>query len=217
MVFASSVAPPEMALLRRLPRLEHQAHFFYSEPAFQRAAVKVLPGEFFVTSEKVVLMTTLGSCVAACLHDRQAGVGGINHFMLPEGDGAEGASGRFGVFAMELLVNELLKRGARRENLEAKIFGGGQVMKSLASTQIGEKNVAFVETFLARERIPILARDVLDVYPRKICMFPESGKVLCKRLAAAGESELQQQETRYRKQLMVAPRAGAIELFQELS
>jgi chemotaxis protein CheD len=117
------------------------------------------------------------------------------------------------VFAMELLINELLKHGARRETIEAKIFGGGQVMKSLASTQIGEKNVAFVEAFLASERIPILARDVLGVYPRKVCMFPGSGKVLCKRLAPANANALQLQESGYRKQLLSSPRSGAIELF----
>lgn len=203
----------QLARLRALPRRDHQASFFYREPAFQRVAVKVLPGEFFVSSDDIVLLTTLGSCVSACIQDRQAGVGGMNHFMLPEGDASDNASGRFGVFAMELLINELLKRGARREALEAKVFGGGQVMKSLASTQIGEKNVAFVEAFLARERIPILARDVLDVYPRKVCLFPSTGKVLCKRLAPASVNDLQLQETTYRKQLMAKPQSGDIELF----
>lgn len=213
MALAMATDPPELAALRRLPPKEHQASFFYLEHAFKRAAVKVLPGEYFVSGEPVVVLTTLGSCVAACLYDRHTGMGGLNHFMLPDGDSNGSASGRFGVFAMELLINELLKRGVRRESLEAKIFGGGQVMKSLAGTQIGEKNVAFVESFLARERIPILARDVLDVYPRKVCLFPDSGKVLCKRLAPASANELQQQETRYRKQLMSAPQTGAVELF----
>lgn len=213
MAFAMATVPPELAALRRLPHKDHQASFFYLEHAFKRAAAKVLPGEYFVSSEPVVVLTTLGSCVAACLYDRRTGIGGLNHFMLPDGDSNGSASGRFGVFAMELLINELLKRGVRRESLEAKIFGGGQVMKSLAGTQIGEKNVAFVESFLARERIPILARDVLDVYPRKVCLFPDSGKVLCKRLAPASASELQQLETRYRTQLMSVPQTGAVELF----
>lgn len=213
MGLAMATDPPELVALRRLPRKDHQASFFYLEHAFKRPAVKVLPGEYFVSSEPIVVLTTLGSCVAACLYDRHTGVGGLNHFMLPDGDSNGNESGRFGVFAMELLINELLKRGVRRESLEAKIFGGGQVMKSLASTQIGEKNVAFVESFLAREHIPILGRDVLDVYPRKVCLFPDSGKVLCKRLAPASVNELQQQESRYRKQLMLAPQTGDIELF----
>lgn len=213
MGLAQNTDPPELGALRRLPPRSNQASFFYLEHAFQRAAVKVLPGEYFVSDAPIVVLTTLGSCVAACLYDRITGMGGLNHFMLPDGEENGSASGRFGVFAMELLINELLKRGVRRESLEAKIFGGGQVMKSLAGTQIGEKNVAFVETFLARERIPILARDVLDVYPRKVCLFPDSGKVLCKRLASANAGELQQEETRYRKQLMAAPQAGAVELF----
>lgn len=213
MLVASAPESAQMAALRRLPPREYQASFFYLEPAFHRAAVKVLPGEFFVSADRVVLMTTLGSCVSACLHDRHARVGGMNHFMLPDCDSTENASGRFGVFAMELLINELLKRGARRESIEAKIFGGGQVMSSLASTRIGEKNVAFVETFLAREGISILARDVLNVFPRKVCLFPDSGKVFCKRLAPASVSEVQHIETRYRGQLMATPPSGDIELF----
>ena len=200
-----------LAALKRRRRVPHEASFFFFDPAFGRAAVKVLPGEFFVHDDDVAVTTTLGSCVAACLHDRTAGVGGMNHFMLPDsGDAASG--GRFGAFAMELLINELLKQGARRGSLEAKIFGGGQVMRSLANTFIGEKNVAFVQEFLAQERIPVLGKDVLDVFPRRICMFPRTGRVLCKRLPAADARQAEQQEARYRAEI-AQPRGGEMELF----
>lgn len=203
---------PDVASLKRMRRRDHEASFFFHDPGFGRTAVKVLPGEFFVHDQDLVVTTTLGSCVSACLHDSGAGVGGMNHFMLPDGaDG--GASGRFGAFAMELLINEMIKRGARRGAMTAKIFGGGQVVKSLAGTSIGEKNVAFVETFLAQERIAIVARDVLDICPRKIVLFPHSGKVMCKRLPATHGAEFEQQEARYRAQLVQQPRTGDVELF----
>lgn len=203
---------PDVASLKRMRRRDHEASFFFHDPAFGRPAVKVLPGEFFVHDQDLVVTTTLGSCVSACLHDSGTGVGGMNHFMLPDGaDG--GASGRFGAFAMELLINEMIKRGARRGAMTAKIFGGGQVVKSLAGTSIGEKNVAFVENFLAQERIAIVARDVLDLCPRKIVLFPHSGKVMCKRLPATHGAEFEQQEARYRAQLVQQPRSGDVELF----
>jgi len=135
-------------------------------------AAKVLPGEYLVTGNDVALVTLLGSCVAACLRDPVAGVGGINHFMLPEGGaGAASDSARYGGYAMEMLTNELLKRGARRERLEAKVFGGGNVLRGftagIAGT-VGERNARFVKDYLAREGIPIVAEDLLDVCPRKL-------------------------------------------------
>jgi CheD, stimulates methylation of MCP proteins len=114
------------------------------EREFARHSVKVLPGEFFVSDEDIVITTVLGSCVAACICDRQARVGGMNHFMLPESSGQSdptGLAGRYGAFAMELLINEVLKRGARKAALEAKVFGGGQVLRGM-TMNIGERNAA---------------------------------------------------------------------------
>lgn len=208
---STSLDSSALASLRKRSRREHEASHFFFDPAFERAAVKVLPGEFFVHDEDLAITTTLGSCVAACLHDPAAGIGGMNHFMLPDaGDGE--ASGRFGAFAMELLINEMLKRGARRGSLEAKVFGGGQLMKSLAGTLIGEKNVAFAHRFLQEEGIPVLAGDVLDVYPRRICMMPRSGRVLCKRLPSTEGAQYALQEARYRAELS-RQRGGDVELF----
>lgn len=213
LVHASMPADQATALtaLRARPKREHEASFYFYEPAFERAAVKILPGEFFVYDQDVAITTTLGSCVAACLHDPGTGQGGMNHFMLPD-SGDLSAGGRFGAFAMELLINELLRRGARRSGLQAKIFGGGSVMKSLAGTLIGEKNVNFVRSFLQAENIPVLGSDVLEIYPRKVCMFPRSGKVMCRRLPATHHGEFEAQEARYRARL-VQERGGDVELF----
>ncbi len=205
------LAPGALAMLRaRTPR-PHQASHAYEDAGFRRAAVRVLPGEYFVWDQDILITTTLGSCVAACLHDREAGIGGMNHFMLP--DGPPDAGARFGLFAMEILVNEMIKAGARRDRMRAKVFGGGQVMRSLAGTQIGERNVAFVGDFLGREGIAVIGRDVLGVWPRRICQFPRSGEVLCKRLPAALAEQAQVQEEGYRARLARTVPAGEIEIF----
>ncbi|GAB3668712.1 chemoreceptor glutamine deamidase CheD [Ramlibacter alkalitolerans] len=200
-----------LAGLKTRVRRPHEASVCFHEPAFGRAAVKVLPGEFFVHDKDLVITTTLGSCVAACLHDPATGLAGMNHFMLPEGSDATGGA-RFGLYAMELLVNELLRRGARRTGLQARLFGGGQVVQGLAATQIGEKNVAFARNFLAQEGIPLRGGDVLDVHPRRVCMLPRLGTVLCRRLPLDGRRALVAQEDRYRAELG-RHRGGEIELF----
>lgn len=168
--------------LRAQTRKPGEASFFYVDHHFQYDAVKVLPGEYFVTGEDVLVMTVLGSCIAACIWDNKARLGGMNHFMLPEG---EDGSGRYGSYAMELLLNEMFKMGARRETMQAKIFGGGAVMAGFTTMNVGERNTQFVLDYLAAERIPVVSQDVLDVHPRKVCFFPVTGKVLVKRLAHA--------------------------------
>ena len=140
-----------------------------------------------------MLMTVLGSCISACIWDGKARTGGMNHFMLPEGSAAEG-SGRYGSYAMELLINEMIKLGARRETMQAKIFGGGQVMAGLTTMNVGERNTQFVLDYLALERIPVVSQDVLDIYPRKVCFFPVSGRALVKRLAHTHPEILAAQE-----------------------
>lgn len=159
-----------------------EASFFYVDHHFQYDAVKVLPGEYFVSRDDILIMTVLGSCIAACLWDSKVRVGGMNHFMLPEGDDG---SGRYGSYAMELLINEMIKQGARRETMQAKVFGGGAVMANFTTMNVGERNTKFVLDYLATERIPVVSQDVLDVHPRKVCLFAATGKVLVKRLAHA--------------------------------
>lgn len=199
--------------LKTAPRKPGEASFFYIDHHFTYAAVKVLPGEYFVSSQDLVVMTVLGSCIAACLWDSHARVGGMNHFMLPEGEAGE-ACGRYGAYAMELLVNELLKGGARRERLQAKIFGGAQVMHNFTTMNVGERNTGFVTQYLQAERIPIVASDVLDIYPRKVCFFPVTGRAMVRRLAHAHPETLLAQERRASAD--VAARStggGSVDLF----
>lgn len=168
--------------LKAQARNPGEASFFYHDHHFQYDAVKVLPGEYFVSGEDLVIMTVLGSCISACIWDGKARAGGMNHFMLPDGDSADGF-GRYGSYAMELLINEMLKRGARRESMQAKVFGGAQVMAGFTTMNVGERNTKFVLDYLATERIPVVSQDVLDIHPRKVCFFPVTGKALVKRLA----------------------------------
>ena len=177
-------APPvsRLAQLKARPPRPGEASFYFYDAFFKNDAVKILPGEYFVYAEDLLIMTTLGSCIAACLWDREAHIGGMNHFMLPEGGSA---SGRYGAYAMELLINEMLKLGATRLTLEAKVFGGGQVVEGMTTMNIGERNTDFVVDYLKAERIPIVSKDVLGPYPRKVCFLPASGKAMVKRLATA--------------------------------
>ena len=197
--------------LKAQSRKPGEASFFFYDAFFKNDAVKILPCEYFVYHEDILIMTTLGSCIAACLWDREAKIGGMNHFMLPDGDSG---SGRYGSFAMELLINEMMKQGATRATMEAKVFGGGQVIDGMSSMNIGERNTAFVIDYLKTERIPIMSKDVLGVHPRKVCFLPASGKAMVKRLAAAYPSVLVAQERAAAQQ--AAPQStggGSVDLF----
>ena len=159
-------------------------HYFDRE--FGIAAVKLLPGEYFVTSSDMVLTTVLGSCVSACVRDTVAGIGGMNHFMLPEdaepGTRGAAASMRYGAYAMEMLLNELLKAGARRERLEAKVFGGGAVLANMTTLNIGDRNADFVLRYLKAEEIRVAAQDLRGPHARRVSYFPIGGLALVRRL-----------------------------------
>ena len=178
-------------------------------------AAKILPGEYYVTDKDMLIVTVLGSCVSACIRDPRLGIGGMNHFMLPEGDGSGplSTSARYGTYAMELLINHLLKMGSRREQLEAKVFGGGNVLPGFTQMNVGQRNADFVITFLLAERIRVVARDLIDIYPRKVYFFPTSGKVLVKRLKNVHNDTILKRETDYRVQLDKSKGGGAVELF----
>jgi chemotaxis protein CheD len=211
-ILASAARSPRLERLRGAPRAPGEASFFFWDANFKNDAVKVLPGEFFVSDEDMLIVTTLGSCIAACLWDRERRIGGMNHFMLPEG---QGDSGRYGSYAMELLINELMKRGASRSTLEAKVFGGGAVIAAMTSLNVGERNTQFVIDYLHTERIPVVSKDVLDTCARKVCMLPASGKVLMKRLAPTNADALVAQE-RAAAEKAAAPQAsggGSVDLF----
>lgn len=194
---------------------EHLATNRYFDRNFSSDAVKILPGEYYVTSRDLVIVTVLGSCVSACIRDREKKIGGMNHFMLAEKNdsGLLSASARYGAFAMEILINHLLKMGARRGSLEAKVFGGGRVMASLSSSRVGEDNARFVHDYLKTEGIPILAEDLLDVHPRKIYFFPASGRVLVKKLVRVHNDTIVAREREYAERLQGGSVGGDIELF----
>lgn len=199
--------------LKSLPRNPGEASFFYSDHHFQYDAVKVLPGEYFVANEDLMIMTVLGSCISACLWDTRARAGGMNHFMLPDGDGGDGG-GRYGSYAMELLINQMLKLGARRETMQAKVFGGAQVMAGFTSMNVGERNTKFVLDYLTTERIPVVSQDVLDIHPRKVCFFPVTGKALVKRLAHSHPETLAVEERRGNAATVAKSTAGgSVDLF----
>lgn len=187
----------------------------YHDRTFDCDAAKILPGEYYYTGKNMLIVTVLGSCVSACIRDRITGMGGMNHFMLPDGggDGPVSASMRYGSFAMEILINDLLKAGARREHLEAKVFGGGAVLRGFTAMNVGERNAAFVTNFLKTERIPVLASDLNDIYPRKVYFFPKTGKVLVKKLMQTQNDTLAKRELDYAKRLKVEPVGGDIDLF----
>ena len=196
--------------------VEHLAKSRYFDPTFRCDAVKVLPGEYFVTTTDLLLVTVLGSCVTACIRDREKGLGGMNHFMLPESgreDEVVSSSARYGAYAMEVLLNHLLKLGARRSNLEAKVFGGGRVLASLSQTQVGEKNARFVLDYLETERIPVVGSDLMDVYPRKVYFFPATGRVMLKKLINVRNDTVIAREREYEKRLRQDQVGGDVELF----
>lgn len=195
---------------------EHLAGNRYFDRTFEVEAVKVLPGEYYASTSNMVLVTVLGSCISACIRDREKSIGGMNHFMLADGgntDASGSSSARYGVYAMEVLINHLLKLGASRGNLVAKVFGGGRVMATLTSSQVGERNSQFVIDYLNTEGIPVLSQDLLDIYPRKIYFFPKDGRVLVKKLVRLHNDTVVKREKEYAARLTEAPIAGDIELF----
>jgi chemotaxis protein CheD len=220
-VLSTSPAEQQARLerLRGRPRKSGEASFFFWDAHFGKEAVKVLPGEFFVHDEDVLVMTTLGSCIAACLWDREKRVGGMNHFLLPDSGGAGGgagdASGRYGHFAMDQLIGELVKRGANRSTMEAKVFGGGAVIGGMTSLNVGERNTQFVLEYLRTERITVVSKDVMDVYPRKVCFLPASGKAMVKRLATTNTDALlaQERQAAARAVPAAANAGGSVDLF----
>ncbi|QEP42220.1 chemoreceptor glutamine deamidase CheD [Ectothiorhodospiraceae bacterium BW-2] len=191
----------------------------YWDRANRCFAAKILPGEFYVTREDEMITTVLGSCVAACIRDKLFGIGGMNHFMLPLDDGGGSWNGmselarstRYGNYAMEHMINEILKHGGRRNNLEAKVFGGGQVLTE--GSDIGRKNIEFVHKFLADEGIELAGENVGDIYPRKVNYYPRTGLARMKKLKQAHNQTIISRERSYMSELRQEEVSGDIELF----
>ncbi len=194
---------------------EGEPHRFF-DPKFKHYAVKIMPGTHYVTSKKdEMLITTLGSCVSACIRDTALGVGGMNHFMLPESDtgkwGGTSAAMRYGNHAMETLLNDVLAMGGAKNRMEIKLFGGGHVLNS--SNLVGEKNIMFVERYLRNEHMAANAEHLGGEQARKIIYFPKTGVVKMKLLPHAFDAEVLGQENKLRTNLSHQEIEGSVELF----
>ncbi len=199
-----------------------------AEDAFHRywdsqrgtCAVKVLPGGFYVSTGDEMIVTVLGSCVAACIRDPARGIGGMNHFMLPvpaepslfDANNPVSRSARYGSWAMEYLINEILKAGGSRRSLEVKVFGGGKLFS--LQTDVGQRNVDFVHRYLECEALAIAAEDVGGNYARKILYFPATGVVKMRKLESAHDATLARRERRYQDRLLDQSQDGSVELFE---
>jgi chemotaxis protein CheD len=157
----------------------------------------------------VVIATLLGSCISACLMDKKAGVSGMNHFLLPDTKDKDQSvfvsrSGLYGVNAMELLINKMMKFGASRSNLVAKVFGGGSVLGRTdgISKVVTSKNIQFVEDYLKMENIPIINRDTGGLHGRKIFFFTAEGKVLMRKVQSTTvETSIETKEKDYKRKI----------------
>lgn len=187
-------------------------------------AAKILPGELYVSTHGEMISTVLGSCISVCIRDMKKGIGGMNHFMLPQnnefstdnwGNNPVTSASRYGNWAMEFLINAILKRGGEKKNFEVKVFGGGQMMANM--TDIGQKNILFVYQYLAEEHLKIKASDVGDIYARKVLFFPDTGSVKVRRIKNVRNETIMQREEAYKKSVETETKTGQnsnnIELF----
>lgn len=214
----NSVAPA-LAGQPVLPGFEHLRRFWDS--VHRCHTVKVLPGEFYVSVQDEMVSTVLGSCVSACIFDPRRRIGGMNHFMLPEASGSGGPrddwslvvgrAARYGNDAMEQLINAILRAGGQRADLEVKIFGGGRVLSQM--TDVGSRNIDFVQRYIETEGLRLTASDLGDVYPRQVQFFPTSGRVRVRQLKRHQDTVLVADERQYLKRLANDPIKGEVELF----
>lgn len=208
----------QACLEKCLPEFSHVNHYWDKHRNI--VVAKILPGEFYMTTEKVAIATTLGSCISACIWDSKAQVGGMNHFMLPATDkeahevnwgSREKISDatRYGNFAMEHLINEILKSGGKRKNLQAKLFGGGKILQNMSD--VGQRNIEFIFNYLSQEGIDITSSDIGDIYPRKIIFVPHNGRAFVKRLDNLHNDTIVKREINYSSEINI--KDGEVELF----
>ena len=211
------LAPDASEPLPALPQFAHITRYWDQE--HESFAARLLPGEYYATRHAEIVCTVLGSCVSACVRDARLNLGGMNHFMLPlDGSPGENAWGavlstptRYGNVAMERLINDILKFGGRREDLEVKLVGGGRMLTH-TSNDVGARNIEFVREYVRAEKLRIVNEDLGDVYARRVVYFPQTGRLRVRKLAAGRDEALAAQERQYLEQLG-RPSEGNIELF----
>ena len=195
----------------------------YWDHRFQRQTIKLLPGDFDVVSGAEMMVTVLGSCVAACIRDSKNHIGGMNHFLLPTDTKIQKnqqwhdydlSATRYGDFAMERLINEIISMGGRREYLEAKIFGGGRMFDS-GMSDIVTQNIGFVKEYLKTEGIKIIKRDTGGDHARKVYYIPSTGEVFLKRINRMNNNTIELRERKYLKQAKNTRTTADISFFED--
>ena len=179
------------------------------------ARVTIHIGGLRVSREPLIIDTVLGSCIAACLYDPVSAVGGMNHFMLPEGfDPDNPASTRYGVHAMELLITEVMRLGGQRRRFQAKVFGGGHVLNIRESLDgVPQRNIDFARRFLSTEQIPVMNEDVGGYQARRVLFHAHTGKVFLKRLGGYDAARTAEEEMVYLISLKKQKLDGDVTLF----
>lgn len=190
-----------------------QSHF---DAAAGATAIWIFQGDFYVSARPDMFLTTvLGSCVAVCMRDPVAGCGGMNHFLLPDaedrGEHYPSLALRYGSYSIERLINAILSRGGRRERLEIKAFGGASVLNGV--TDVGSRNVDFIEHYFAKERLSLKAVDLRGNYPRKLRYFPTTGRAQVCDLRNGEAAEAIRSETDMRANIAFSKLSGDVEIF----
>ncbi|MCB1752413.1 MAG: chemoreceptor glutamine deamidase CheD [Gammaproteobacteria bacterium] len=191
----------------------------YWDRTRQMPAARLLPGEYYVSVQDELITTVLGSCISACIRDKVHRIGGMNHFMLPASadgrwggnEGIAGSATRYGNYAMEHMINDILKHGGVRRNLEVKVFGGGRIIDGMGN--VGNNNIAFIREYLRIEGLPLVGEDLGDIYPRKVVYLPSSGRVWVKRIKTLHKDALLWRERQYQRDIEKSPVGGSVELF----
>ena len=206
---------PPGDLPRAIPGFEKISRYWDRQQGLY--AAKIIPGEYYVTTHPdEMVVTVLGSCVSACIRDTKLKIGGMNHFMLPQkagiaADVMDGNAEKYGLFAMESLINQILGRGGLRRNLEVKVTGGGKVLAM--KSDVGDKNIDFVRKFIREEEIRLVAEDLGGTCARKVYYLPSTGRMRVKKLQDITNATISERESTYAETLVKKAEDSLVELF----
>ena len=192
----------------------------YWDNKHNKYVAKILPGQYYVSRNDELIATVLGSCISVCITDPILKIGGMNHFMLPAYNSANddawgstviNAQTRYGNFAMEHLINDIIKHGGQKSRLELKVIGGGRVMKEM--TDVGLRNISFIYDYIADERLKLVKEDVGDRFPRKVLFHPMNGRVWVRKLRKLANDTIIERDIDYMHQLDIGQVEGSVDLF----